>query len=110
VLLHSEAFADGAASLRVAEEHGLESIVSKRRHAPYRSGACRVWRKVKTQAWREANKERWGVAILATFPCGASPVIEELSGGSEGNVRSGDGSACVPLRARGDQRCPGQES
>ena len=89
VLLHSEAFADGAASLRVAEEHGLESIVSKRRHAPYRSGACRVWRKVKTQAWREANKERWGAAILAMFPCGDSAVIKELSGGSEGNVRVG---------------------
>ena len=25
----------------------------------YRSGECRDWRKVKTQAWREANRERW---------------------------------------------------
>jgi ATP-dependent DNA ligase len=46
-----EAFDDGA-KLR------LEGIVSKRRMAPYRSGACRDWRKVKTVAWREANRER----------------------------------------------------
>jgi bifunctional non-homologous end joining protein LigD len=59
VLLHSEAFDDGEALLRVAEKHGLEGVVSKRRDAPYRSGACRRWRKVKTTAWREANRERW---------------------------------------------------
>jgi bifunctional non-homologous end joining protein LigD len=59
VLLHSEAFDDGEALLRVAEKHGLEGVVSKRRDAPYRSGACRRWRKVKTMAWREANRERW---------------------------------------------------
>jgi bifunctional non-homologous end joining protein LigD len=45
--------------LRVAEEHGLEGVVSKRRDAPYRSGECRDWRKVKTVTWREANRERW---------------------------------------------------
>jgi len=55
----SEPFKDGIALLRVAEERGLEGIVSKRRDAPYRSGECRDWRKVKTAAWREANKERW---------------------------------------------------
>jgi ATP-dependent DNA ligase len=49
----------GLALLRVAEKHGLEGVVSKRRDAPYRSGACRGWRKVKTMAWREANRERW---------------------------------------------------
>jgi len=59
VLLHSEAFDDGEALLRVEEKHGLEGVVSKRRDAPYRSGACRRWRKVKTTAWREANRERW---------------------------------------------------
>ena len=37
----------------------MEGVVSKRRDAPYRSGACRGWRKVKTVAWREANRERW---------------------------------------------------
>ena len=54
-----EAFDDGQALLEVAERHGLEGVVSKRRDAPYRSGECRDWRKIKTQAWREANRERW---------------------------------------------------
>jgi len=55
----SEPFEDGLALLGVAEKRGLEGIVSKRRDAPYRSGECRDWRKVKTAAWREANRERW---------------------------------------------------
>jgi len=55
----SKPFEDGLALLRVAEQQGLEGIVSKRRDAPYRSGECRDWRKIKTVAWREANKERW---------------------------------------------------
>ena len=55
----SEPLEDGMALLRVAEQRGLEGVVSKRRDAPYRSGECRDWRKVKTAAWREANRERW---------------------------------------------------
>jgi len=55
----SEPFEDGLALLRVAEQRDLEGVVSKRRDAPYRSGECRNWRKVKTIAWREANRERW---------------------------------------------------
>jgi ATP-dependent DNA ligase len=47
---------DGRAHLEVAERHRLEGVVSKRRDAPYRSGECRDWRKVKTAAWREANR------------------------------------------------------
>jgi len=43
----------------VAERHRLEGVVSKRRDAPYGTGECRHWRKVKTQVWREANRERW---------------------------------------------------
>jgi len=54
-----EAFEDGQELLEAAERHGLEGVVSKRRSAPYRSGECRDWRKVKTLAWREANRERW---------------------------------------------------
>ena len=46
----SEIFMDGLALLRSSEEHRLEGIVSKRRDAPYRSGECRDWRKVKTAA------------------------------------------------------------
>ena len=59
----SESFEDGLALLRVAEERGLEGVVSKRRDAPYRSGECRDWRKVKTAAWREANPERWWLFV-----------------------------------------------
>ena len=59
VLLHSEAFDDGQALLQVAEKHGLEGVVSKRRNAPYKSGACKGWRKIKTDAWRQVNRERW---------------------------------------------------
>jgi len=54
-----EAFDDGQELLEAAERHGLEDVVSKRRDAPYRSGECRYWRKVKTEAWRAANRERW---------------------------------------------------
>src|SRR5262249_17030538 len=31
----------------------------QRRSAPYRSGPFRDWQKIKTQAWLEANRERW---------------------------------------------------
>ena len=41
----SEPFEDGLALLRVAEQRGLEGVVSKRRDV--------------TIAWREANRERW---------------------------------------------------
>jgi len=57
----SESFEDGLALLHVAEERGLEGVVSKRRDAPYRSGNCRDWRKVKTATWREATRERWRI-------------------------------------------------
>ena len=53
-----QAFNDGAKLLHAAERMELEGIVSKRRGAAYRSGDCRDWRKVKTAAWREANRER----------------------------------------------------
>jgi bifunctional non-homologous end joining protein LigD len=54
-----DAFDDGQKLLEAAEKHGLEGVVSKRRSAPYRSGECRDWVKVKTVSWREANWERW---------------------------------------------------
>jgi len=54
-----EWFGDGAHLLKRCESLGFEGIVSKRRDAPYRSGECRDWRKIKTAAWREANRERW---------------------------------------------------
>ena len=54
-----QTFENGKALLAAAEQHGLEGVVSKRRNAPYRSGSCRDWRKVRTTAWRDANRERW---------------------------------------------------
>jgi ATP-dependent DNA ligase len=54
-----DAFTDGQRLLEAAEQHGLEGVVSKRKTAPYRSGECDDWVKVKTVAWREANRERW---------------------------------------------------
>ena len=45
--------------MAAAERMGLEGVVSKRRDAPNRSGTKCGWVKVKTQAWREANRERW---------------------------------------------------
>jgi bifunctional non-homologous end joining protein LigD len=52
-------FEDGDRLLQAVEKHKLEGVVSKRRSAPYRSGECRDWVKVKTATWREANRERW---------------------------------------------------
>jgi bifunctional non-homologous end joining protein LigD len=55
----SDGFDDGVELLAAAERMGLEGVVSKRRDASYRSGPKCGWVKVKTQAWREANGERW---------------------------------------------------
>ena len=41
----AETFNDPIALLRVAEEHGMEGIVSKRKDLPYRSGRCPIGRK-----------------------------------------------------------------
>jgi bifunctional non-homologous end joining protein LigD len=54
-----ECFDDGVELLEAAEGLQLEGTVSKRRAAPYRSGDCRDWVKVKTAHWRTANQERW---------------------------------------------------
>jgi ATP-dependent DNA ligase len=42
-----------------AEKLGLEGIVSKRQDSFYRSGPTKEWLKVKTAAWRAANRDRW---------------------------------------------------
>ena len=55
----SEAFDDPMKLLEAAVKLGLEGIVSKRRDQPYRSGPNSGWVKVKTAAWREANRGRW---------------------------------------------------
>jgi ATP-dependent DNA ligase len=53
----SDSFDDAEKLLAHAEAIGLEGIVSKRRDRPYRSVRC-DWVKVKSRAWREANKDR----------------------------------------------------
>lgn len=55
----SETFDDPLALLAACEQHGLEGIVSKRRQDAYRSGRNRGWIKVKTAAWKVANRERY---------------------------------------------------
>jgi bifunctional non-homologous end joining protein LigD len=59
LLRFSEAFDDPVKLLEAAMKLGLEGIVSKRREQPYRSGPNSGWVKVKTAAWREANRDRW---------------------------------------------------
>jgi bifunctional non-homologous end joining protein LigD len=54
-----EAFENGEQLLAAAVRHGLEGVGSKRKASPYRSGRSRDWLKIKTAAWREANRERW---------------------------------------------------
>ena len=53
----SESFSDAEKLLAECERLGLEGIVSKRADLPYRAGRC-DWVKVKTKAWREANRDR----------------------------------------------------
>jgi hypothetical protein len=52
-------FTDPVCLLAECEKRKLEGIVSKRRDAPYRSSDHTDWIKVKSQSWREANKDRW---------------------------------------------------
>ena len=59
LLRFSEAFDDAEKLLAAALELGLEGIVSKKRDQPYRSGKNLGWVKVKTAAWREANRDLW---------------------------------------------------
>ena len=58
-LRYSEEFDDAERLLATAARMGLEGIVSKLADQPYRSGKNPGWIKVKTAAWREANRDRW---------------------------------------------------
>ena len=58
-LRFSEEFLDPIVLLSAAEGMGLKGVISKLRNHPYKSGANRGWVKVKTAAWREANRDRW---------------------------------------------------
>lgn len=61
MLRFSDDFDDPIKLLRVAEQWKLEGIVSKKLDQPYKSGKNIGWVKVKKQAWREANRDRWGL-------------------------------------------------
>jgi len=58
-LRFSDGFDDPEKLLAVADQMGLEGIVSKKRSAPYVAGSNSGWIKVKTRTWREANRERY---------------------------------------------------
>src|SRR5437016_2100143 len=47
-------------AMGAAVQHWLESVVSKRRDAPYRSGECHDWVKVKTKSWRATSRSDGG--------------------------------------------------
>jgi bifunctional non-homologous end joining protein LigD len=55
----SHAFKDADRVLAHCAQHSLEGIVSKRCGSRYVAGPNPDWIKVKTAAWREANKSRW---------------------------------------------------
>jgi bifunctional non-homologous end joining protein LigD len=54
-----QGFDNGTKLFKAAERPGLEGIVSKLQSPAYYSGPSRDWVKVKTEAWRVANRERW---------------------------------------------------
>ena len=58
-LRYSDDFEDAEKLLAVAEKMGLEGIVSKKADQRYVSGKNLGWIKVKTSAWRAANKNRF---------------------------------------------------
>jgi ATP-dependent DNA ligase len=55
----SDTFDDPIALLTKCQDLGFEGIVSKRKGSAYRSGPTRDWLKIKTAAWRLANRSRW---------------------------------------------------
>ena len=54
---YSEPFKNGEQLLAECRTRRLEGIISKRKHAPYKSGKC-DWTKVKCAQWKEENKDR----------------------------------------------------
>jgi ATP-dependent DNA ligase len=81
-----EAFDDGQKLLEAAERHGLEGVVSKQRSAPYKSGECWDWRKVKTSLAR--SKQRAVEAVREDTVTGdereSLPLLGSICGRLEG--------------------------
>ena len=42
-----------------AMDLGFEGVVSKLKHAPYRSGYRPEWVKIKAPVWTAQNRDRW---------------------------------------------------
>jgi ATP-dependent DNA ligase len=59
LLRFSESFDDADKLLAATARMGLEGVVSKKRSAPYVAGPNCGWVKVKTEPWRQANRERY---------------------------------------------------
>ena len=79
-LPYSDEFEDPVKSLKVADEMGLEGIVSKRADQPYRAGKTTGWVKVKCRSWREANRERYRMFEAAkSANCAFQPVSRRTS-------------------------------
>jgi ATP-dependent DNA ligase len=55
----SDTFDDPVELLDACARMNFEGIVSKRKGSAYRSGPTRDWLKIKTAAWRQANRKRW---------------------------------------------------
>ena len=58
-LQFSDAFMDPITLIETCDGMNLEGIVSKRKDSAYRSGPTKDWLKIKTAAWRAANRDRW---------------------------------------------------
>jgi bifunctional non-homologous end joining protein LigD len=58
-LRYADEFPDPEKLLAAIESMGLEGIVSKLVEQPYRSGKNPGWVKVKSKAWRAANRDHW---------------------------------------------------
>jgi len=80
----------------VVEVRAPEGMASKRGDAPYRSGECRDWRKVKTEAWPEANRDGGG---YSNDQCDAARKREPMITACP--------AASTSMRERGDRRAHG---
>ena len=89
----TRSFDNGVTLLGAAELHGLEGIVSKRQASAYSSGPSSDWVKVKTAAWREANRDRWRLFEKGQGALSLNPyLLPERPGALDGVVV---GSAAV---------------
>ena len=97
----SEPFEDGLALLRVAEDRGLEGIVSKHRDAPYRSGECRT-RSSQEPVDLRAAPEFHGAGKVANQPDhrGETPAVDGKTPYGLGNSAPWRRRSTLERRAR----------